>query len=120
MYLIPFASYQLQEGIGDKTKGKSFCDAEGERHHQQHQERRNRLRNVVPINVDNIFEHDTSDDNQRWGNNGIQERILTDIITCPYHLISGWKKRASSIKTAVTMLVKPVRPPAEIPDALSM
>lgn len=120
MHLSPLAAYQFQEGVGDEAKRNPFGNAEGKRHHQQRQKGRDGLRNVVPINVDDIFEHQAANNNQRRGNDGIEDRIFADRVSAPTILISGLKNKASSIRAAVTMLVKPVRPPAEIPDALSM
>ena len=44
------------------------------------------LCNIVPINVDDIFEHQAANNNQCRGNDGIEERIFTDRVSCPDHL----------------------------------
>ena len=70
--LFPLAAYQFQEGVGDESKRNAFSNTEGEWHHQQRQECRDGLCNIVPINVDDIFEHQTVNNNQLW-NSGLKQ-----------------------------------------------
>ena len=86
MHLSSLTAYQFQEGIGDEPKRDPFRDAKCERHHQQRQECGDGRCDIVPINVDDVFEHQTSNDNQRRGNDGIKQRIFADRVSCPDHL----------------------------------
>ena len=64
-----------------KPKRNPFGNTEGEWHHQQRQECRDGLCNIVPINVDDIFEHQAANNNQCRGNDWIEERIFTDRVS---------------------------------------
>ena len=85
MHLFPLTAYHFQEGVGDKAKRNPLGNAEGERHHQQRQKGRDGLCNIVPINVDDIFEHQAADNNQGRGNDGIENRIFADRVSRPDH-----------------------------------
>ena len=67
MHLSSLTAHQFQERMGDKPKRDSLHDAEGERHHQQRQKCRDGFRDIVPIDVDDVFEHQAPNDNQRGG-----------------------------------------------------
>ncbi len=86
MHLFSLTAYQFQKRVGDKPKRDSLCDAEGEGHHQERQECRDGLCHVVPIDVDNVFEHQAPNDNQRGSDDRIEERIFANLAPRPDHL----------------------------------
>ena len=57
MHFFSTTRHQLQKRKRDKSEADAVCNAEGERHHQHRKERRDRFRDVFPINLTDIPEH---------------------------------------------------------------
>ena len=92
MDLFGFAADQFDDCIADATKGNAFGNAVGKRHHGNGEEARNGDLHVVPVDI-------------------------TGYVAAPgTNPRKGARNIAKTKQIAVVTLVKPVRPPSEIPE----
>lgn len=61
MSFLRSAANQLQQRVSDEAECNSIGDAERQRRNHQHQERRERLSEIVPLNIADRFHHQTAD-----------------------------------------------------------
>ena len=67
MNLSPFSTEELDQGIDQKSYSNPVGDAEGERHHQEDQKRRDRLTGAGEVNSSDSTHHHNSHKNEGRG-----------------------------------------------------
>ena len=96
----------LYDAVGDKSGGDTVGDTVTECHEDSGKECRNRLLHIIPSRQEETIMHPTITSTGAVAADGTA-------------LTKGARKALSAKQTAVTTEVRPVRPPAAMPAALS-